>query len=231
MRFSHDQCAQLCRRSPISRRQYSRWSLGGGPCRTSESPQNASRRRHSSCKALENLQSKILRVPLCPLWLFFLISYRLFPENLNSSVVEFPSIGENLPVPTQTEKHQLRFRLLPERFAICRLDPTTALPDWALHPAKLASITRTSDELSIVCLENHVPPESKSDAGWIALKLEGPFPFSMTGVLASFINPLSDSAIPIFAISTFDTDYVLIKHESLTIASAALESAGHKIAS
>ena len=125
----------------------------------------------------------------------------------------------------------LRFSLIPESFAICRLDPTTAVPEWALRPAKFASITRTTDELSIVCPENHIPPDLKSDAGWICLKLEGPFPFSTTGVLASFINPLSSNRIPIFAVATFDTDYVLIKQEFWVAASAALESAGHKITS
>ena len=125
----------------------------------------------------------------------------------------------------------LRFSLLSETFAICRLDPTTAIPEWALRPAKFASITRTADELSIVCPEGNVPPEIKSDAGWICMKLEGPFPFSTTGVLASFINPLSSNRIPIFAVATFDTDYVLIKQEFWEAASAALESAGHKITS
>jgi uncharacterized protein len=135
-------------------------------------------------------------------------------------------------MPTQTEKsHRLRFRVFSEPYAVCRLDPKATIPDWALHPAKFISITRTAEELSIVCPESHVPPESKSDAGWIALKLEGPFPFSMTGVLASFITPLSSNRIPIFAIATFDTDYVLIKQESWPMASAALESAGHEIAS
>jgi uncharacterized protein len=125
----------------------------------------------------------------------------------------------------------LRFSLLSETFAICRLDPTTSIPEWAFRPAKFASITRTTDELSIVCPEANVPTGLKSDAGWICLKLEGPFPFSMTGVLASFINPLSSNRIPIFAVATFDTDYVLIKQEFWEPASAALESAGHKIAS
>jgi hypothetical protein len=125
----------------------------------------------------------------------------------------------------------LRFSLLSETFAICRLDPTTSIPEWALRPATFTSITRTSDELSIVCPENHIPPDLKSDAGWICMKLEGPFPFSMTGVLASFINPLSSNRIPIFAVATFDTDYVLIKQEFWEAASAALESAGHKLTS
>jgi uncharacterized protein len=125
----------------------------------------------------------------------------------------------------------LRFSLLSETFAICRLDPTTSIPEWALRPATFTSITRTSDELSIVCPENHIPPDLKSDAGWICMKLEGPFPFSMTGVLASFVNPLSSNRIPIFAVATFDTDYVLIKQECWEAASAALESAGHKLTS
>jgi uncharacterized protein len=141
-------------------------------------------------------------------------------------------LSENILVPTQTGNvHQLRFSLLPERFAICRLDPATAIPDWALRPEKFTSITRTTDELSIVCSEADVPPGLKSDAGWICLKLEGPFPFSMTGILASFINPLSSFEIPIFAIATFDTDYVLIKQEFWEAASAALEAAGHKTTS
>jgi uncharacterized protein len=125
----------------------------------------------------------------------------------------------------------LRFSLIPESFAICRLNPRSAIPEWALRPATFTSITRTSDELSIVCPENHIPPDLKSDVGWLCLKLEGPFPFSMTGVLTSFINPLSSNQVPIFAVATFDTDYVLIKQEFWEAASAALESAGHKITS
>lgn len=66
------------------------------------------------------------------------------------------------------------------------------------------------------------------ERGWIALKLEGPFPFAMTGVLASFIQPLAEAKIPIFAISTFDTDYVLLKSEHLERALATLTAAGHQ---
>ena len=95
----------------------------------------------------------------------------------------------------------------------------------------LFSATRTRDELSIVCPENRIeqsPTEMKVERGWLALKLEGPFPFSMTGVLASFLQPLAEAQIPIFAISTFDTDYVLIKEENLERALAALRAAGHQ---
>jgi len=68
------------------------------------------------------------------------------------------------------------------------------------------------------------------ERGWTALKLEGPFPFSMTGILASFLRPLADAKIPIFAISTFDTDYVLIKQDDLPRAQVALKAAGHELA-
>lgn len=88
-------------------------------------------------------------------------------------------------------------------------------------------MTRTSNELSIVCLETQVPPNIHHEGGWFCLKLEGPFAFSDTGILASFVQPLSDRAIPIFAVSTYDTDYVLIKQGWLEKALQALRDAGH----
>lgn len=88
-------------------------------------------------------------------------------------------------------------------------------------------MVRTSDELSVVCEEGRVPDGVRSEEGWVALKLEGPFPFSMTGVLAAFLEPLAQAKIPIFAISTFDTDYVLIKKADLERAVGALAKGGH----
>jgi hypothetical protein len=90
------------------------------------------------------------------------------------------------------------------------------------------SITRTDDELSIVCAESRVPADIRAERDWVGLKLQGPFPFDMTGVLSSFLQPLAEARIPIFAISTFDTDFVLIKQEPLEPALAALEAAGHQ---
>ena len=75
------------------------------------------------------------------------------------------------------------------------------------------SVTATAEELSIVCLSAQVPAEIHHETDWACLKLDGPFPFSETGILASFVRPLSERAIPIFAVSTFDTDYVLVKHD------------------
>jgi len=94
-------------------------------------------------------------------------------------------------------------------------------------------VMRTRDELSIVCADDicsavHPPAGASVERGWLALKLEGPFPFSLTGVLASFVQPLAEAQIPIFAISTFDTDYILIKCENIEPAVSALGAAGHE---
>ena len=124
--------------------------------------------------------------------------------------------------------HQLKFRQLSGTYAIVRLAPDLPLPDWATK-GEFTSITRTADELSIVYPTDSLPPATHSSHRWICLKLEGPFPFSQTGVLLSFIEPLSDSGIPIFAISTYDTDYVLIPEEFAAPALHALQTAGHEL--
>jgi len=108
---------------------------------------------------------------------------------------------------------------------VCQLAFDAPVPAWAQADGFFC-ITRSGDELSIVCEEHRVPPGIRVERGWVALKLEGPFPFSMTGVLASFLEPLAEAKIPIFAISTFDTDYVLVKREDLERAQKALEAAG-----
>ena len=92
----------------------------------------------------------------------------------------------------------------------------------------LFSVTRSADELSIVCAAHQVPAEVKHEAGWSCFKLEGPFPFTMTGVLSGFLRPLAEAGIPILAISTFDTDSVLVKDATLDVATRALQSAGHR---
>jgi hypothetical protein len=92
-----------------------------------------------------------------------------------------------------------------------------------------SSITRTSDELSIVCPAGQAPASAKCEGPWTCFKLEGPFPFSLTGVLASFIDPLAERGVPIFAISTFDTDYILVKEEHVSTARQTLQTAGHEL--
>ncbi|HKU24358.1 MAG TPA: ACT domain-containing protein [Candidatus Sulfotelmatobacter sp.] len=125
-------------------------------------------------------------------------------------------------------RHQLNFRCLPETYAIVRLQNDATLPDWAAK-GKFTSITRTPDELSVVCPTESVPPSLRSPLQWRCLKLEGPFPFSQTGILLSFIEPLSQNGVPIFAISTYDTDYVLIQEEFAERALKMLQQAGHEL--
>jgi hypothetical protein len=124
-------------------------------------------------------------------------------------------------------RHRLRFSRVPGSFAVCRLAGTTPVPTWAAQ-GKFFSITGTADEVSIVCLGAQVPADIQHENGWACLKLEGPFPFSETGILSSFVQPLSDRAIPIFAISTFDTDYVLVKNDWFEKALQVLQEAGHE---
>ena len=126
------------------------------------------------------------------------------------------------------DRHQLKFRWLPGSYAIVRLAPDAPVPDWATK-GDFTSITRTPDELSIVCPADNLPPDVDSPPHWICLKLAGPFPFSQTGVLLSFIEPLSNHGVPVFAISTYDTDYVLIQEEFAGMGISALQQAGHEL--
>jgi hypothetical protein len=125
---------------------------------------------------------------------------------------------------------ELRFLQLAGSFAVCRLPANAPMP-LSIESDSLISITRTSDELSIVCGTDNVPENAKCESPWTCFKLEGPFPFSLTGVLASFLDPLAKAGISIFAVSTFDTDYVLVKEESVPAALKALRDAGHEFLS
>jgi hypothetical protein len=122
----------------------------------------------------------------------------------------------------------LRFRQLSGRFAICRLPPDASMPELVPN-ASFVSLTQTADELSIVCPMDQVPASAKCEGPWTCFKLQGPFPFSQTGVLASFIDPLAEHGVPIFAIATFDTDYVLVKEEYAPTAQQILKAAGHEL--
>jgi hypothetical protein len=124
----------------------------------------------------------------------------------------------------------LKFRRLPFTFAICHLPPDAPIPA-AITIAPFTSITRTEDELSIVCPTDQAPQSAKCESPWTCFKLEGPFPFELTGVLASFLDPLAQSGVSIFAVSTFDTDYVLVKEELAAAALKTLQDAGHQLIS
>jgi len=125
----------------------------------------------------------------------------------------------------------LTLSVLPGKFAICRLGPEAGVPGWASAPAAggFVSITRTDAELSIVCPEPDVPEAVKCDRGWRCLEADGPLDLSLTGVLAALATPLAGAHINIFAVSTYDTDYLLVKDEQLARAVEALTAAGHRI--
>ncbi len=125
---------------------------------------------------------------------------------------------------------RLRFHRLPGDYAVCRLAPEAAIPPWATR-GEFFSVTRTADEFSIVCSLANVPPGIKAESPWVCLQLEGPFAFEQVGILASFISPLAARGVSIFAISTFDTDCVLVKKESLPQALDAVREAGHALVS
>jgi hypothetical protein len=122
----------------------------------------------------------------------------------------------------------LELSLLPERFAISRLAVDSPIPGWAMQ-GPFFSVTRTGDELSIVTELSRVPANVKSQSGWRVLKVHGPFVLSEIGVLAALATPLAEAKISLFAVSTFDTDYLLVASETLSAAVAALERAGHTI--
>ncbi len=123
----------------------------------------------------------------------------------------------------------LTLLVLSETFAVCRLPVDAPLPVWAMTGAFFA-ITRTADELSIVCAQAQTPDGVTCQPGWRCLQVAGPLDFALTGVLASLAAPLAAAGVSIFALSTFDTDYLLVPASVLDEAVIALRSAGHAVA-
>ena len=122
----------------------------------------------------------------------------------------------------------LTFTLLPEAFAVCRLDPAAHVPPWAAA-GPFSSITRTADELSVVCPEPAVPDGVQAASGWRCLKLEGPFDFSVSGLVASFSTALARAGISLMVVCTYDTDYLMVRRADLDRAIASLEENGYRI--
>ncbi len=124
--------------------------------------------------------------------------------------------------------HRLDLVVLPGRYAVCRLPPSASVPTWATT-ASFSSITRTGEELSIVCAEEAVPADVHSERGWRCLRVAGTLDFGMVGVLAALLTPLATAAVSVFALSTFDTDYLLVREGDLGRAIDALRGAGHTV--
>jgi uncharacterized protein len=118
--------------------------------------------------------------------------------------------------------------VLDELYAIVRLDPDDPLPEWAAR-GHFRSITRTDSEMSIVCREEDVPADASAERGWCCFEVAGPLDFSLTGVVSSLVVPLAEAGIPLFVVSTFETDYVLVREHDLHRSVEALTSAGHSV--
>jgi uncharacterized protein len=137
---------------------------------------------------------------------------------------------------------RLVLSILPGFYAVCRLDAADGVPGWAggsvpeggavagsAAPAGLASITRTAEELSIVCPEAAVPGDVRSERGWRCLKVQGPIEFTAIGIVASLVAPLAREGVSVFVVSTFDTDYLMVKAADLEKTVFALSGDGHQV--
>src|SRR4051812_12449007 len=100
----------------------------------------------------------------------------------------------------------MNLRIIEGTFSVCKLNAGNSIPDWVFS-SSFYSISRSSEELSIVCEQKSIPKEIKAEKGWSLIKVQGPLDFGLTGILASLANPLAAAGVSIFAISTFDTDY------------------------
>lgn len=124
--------------------------------------------------------------------------------------------------------HQLTLTVLADTFALCKLDAGDAVPVW-VTTGQFFSITRTADELSVVCPQSVVPDGVRCERDWRCLRVAGTMAFTMIGVVASLVTPLAEAGISVFVVSTFDTDYLLVKADDLARATAALRAAGHAV--
>jgi hypothetical protein len=125
------------------------------------------------------------------------------------------------------QRHTLTLIVLPGSYAVCRLPADAAIPAWA--EGDFVGVTRTGAELSVVCREDAAPEGVRCERGWRRLRVAGELDLALVGVLASLLAPLASAGVSVFAISTFDTDYILVREQDLARATEALRTAGHSI--
>ena len=123
---------------------------------------------------------------------------------------------------------KLSLKLMPLRMAVCRFDPLASLPDW-LDGSGFYSITRTKEELTVVCRENSVAAGTICESGWRCFQVQGVLDFSEIGIIFTITQPLAKSGVSVFVISTYDTDYFMVKEKDLAKAINALNASGHQI--
>jgi uncharacterized protein len=123
---------------------------------------------------------------------------------------------------------RLALSVLIDKYAVCRLDAASAVPGWAFT-GPFSSVTRTPDELSVVCPQDAVPSGIQSEKDWRCMAVDGPLGFTLVGVLESLLEPLAAAQISIFVISTYDTDYLMVNERNLEQAVHTLSRAGHLV--
>ncbi len=141
---------------------------------------------------------------------------------------EHTGVREVLSGSMSDEAQRLGLSIVLGALAVCRLDARATLPDW-LPRTGFCSVTRTPDELSIVCRSDAVPDGVRHDGPWRALVVDGPLDFAMVGVLHALLAPLAAADVPVFAMSTFDTDFVLVREGDLDRSVHVLRDAGHAV--
>ena len=123
---------------------------------------------------------------------------------------------------------KLNLSLLPHKYAVCQFHPDKHIPYWALM-GDFVSLTRTNEELSIVCQQSNVPEDIEAERGWYCIQVQGALDFSAAGIHASLAIPLAEADISVLSIATYATDYLLIKEENVERSLQVLEQAGHSI--
>lgn len=122
--------------------------------------------------------------------------------------------------------HTLQIRFVPGRYAVSRLGAYEDVPVWFSGPGFKAAIC-SEDGTTLVCLEDRIPADVKTEKGWACLRTVGPFPFEAAGIVQSLIEPLSNNGIGVFVVCTYDGEHVLIPASDTTKAVHFLEAAGH----
>lgn len=122
----------------------------------------------------------------------------------------------------------LTLELLKENYCVCRLEAQEAIPEWC-EQGDFYSITKTKDELSIVCSQQYVPENIQAERDWRIFKILGPLDFALIGILSKISLLMAECKISIFALSTYDTDYILVKNDKVDEAVRALVDAGYQV--
>ena len=125
-------------------------------------------------------------------------------------------------------QRQLKLTLLKDKYGICALPNTAQIPEWALMQS-LISITRTKEELTIVCQQDLIPSQYQSDLNWRCFRVDGTFDLNQIGVISSISLPLTQAGISIYVISTYNTDYFLVQEEKVKQTISVLSDSGYSI--